>query len=97
MPLGGPVAGSHEQAVQPRVELLGVAQAAQVEPGLEEGVLDCVGRLLVVAEDQAGRRIQPVGQAGRQRRERVDVPRPSPYHQVLLHLIAFVVTAIRPA
>ena len=53
--------------MQPRVEPVGIVQAAQVEPRLEEGILDRIGRLLIVAQDQAGDGEQPIGPAGRQR------------------------------
>jgi hypothetical protein len=43
--------------VEPGVEAIRVAQAAQVEPGLEEGILYRVGRVLVVTEDPARLRL----------------------------------------
>ena len=67
------------------IEPVRVTQAAQVEPRLEEGVLDGVGGLVVVAEDESGGREQAVGPAGRQRREGIDIARLRPDHQVTLH------------
>jgi hypothetical protein len=53
--------------VQPGVEPVGVAQAAQVEPRPEERILDCAGRLLIVAQDQAGDGELAIGSARRER------------------------------
>ena len=53
--------------MQPGVEPLRIAKATHVEPRLEEGILDRIGRLLIVAQDQAGGGEQPIGPAGRQR------------------------------
>ncbi len=63
-PAGLVEAGVHEQAVQPRVEPVGVAQAGQVAPGTDQGVLDSIARELRVPQDEAGGRVQP----GRRRR-----------------------------
>ena len=84
-PPGGAVTGTDEQAMEPRVEWVGVAQTTQVQPGLQEGVLDGVGCLLVVAEDEPGRRVQAVRSAGRQRGEGTHVALLRPYHRVTRH------------
>src|SRR5262245_8119971 len=52
-----------EDPSEPRVELVGVAEAGEVPPGSDERVVGCILGLLCVAEDQAGEaigRIQPV-------------------------------------
>ena len=50
---------------QPGVEPVRVAQARQVAPGSDEGVLDRVARELAVSEDQSRRCVQPrEGSAG---------------------------------
>ena len=51
--------GSEDQAVQPRLEAIGIAEGWQAPPSGEEPILDRVSRELVVPEDQAGCRVQP--------------------------------------
>ena len=52
-------AGIHGQAMQPRLKAIRIAQAPEIAPGAEQGVLDRVARELRVPDDQAGRRVQP--------------------------------------
>ncbi len=85
MALGGPIAGPDQQPVEPGLELVRVAQAADIEPRAEERVLDRIGGPLVVAQDQAGGREQPLREAGSQRGEGVDVASLRADHQVVLH------------
>lgn len=61
-------AGIHREAMQPRIEPVGIAEAAKVAPGTNERVLDRVARELAIPEDQPCRRVEPrdgrAGQAG---------------------------------
>ena len=60
-----------EQAVDPGIEPLRIAERRQVAPSPDQCLLDRVSRELVVPEDQPGCRVQPRdGRAG-QRREGV--------------------------
>src|SRR6188508_3729639 len=49
----------HEEAVEPCVEPLRIAQPGEALPGPDEALLDRVARELRVPEDQPGRRVQP--------------------------------------
>jgi len=51
--------GPDDDPVDPGIEPVGVAQARQIPPRLDECVLDRVARELRVPEDQASRRVQP--------------------------------------
>ena len=51
LPVGQPIAGTHDEPVQPRVEPVGVAQPADVPPGGDERLLDGVLGALAVVED----------------------------------------------
>jgi hypothetical protein len=48
-----------EQSMEPRLEPVGIAKPDQVPPSANESLLDRIPRELAVAEDQAGRGIQP--------------------------------------
>ena len=52
LPSGLPIAGSNEEAMEPRPEPLGVAQAPDVPPCLDQGILGRVFRSISIAEDQ---------------------------------------------
>ncbi|MFI5040887.1 MAG: hypothetical protein ACHQNA_03390 [Acidimicrobiales bacterium] len=78
--LGLRVPGSNSSA-----EAVRVTQAAQVEPGLEEGILDSIGRVFVVTQDQPGGRKESIGQAEGQRREGIEIASLRPNHEVSLH------------
>ena len=47
----------HEQAVEPGVEPVGIAQPRQVSPGPDQALLDRVARELGVPEDEASGRV----------------------------------------
>ncbi len=51
--------GVDGQAVQPRIEPVGVAEAPQVAPGADQCLLDRVAGELRVPKDQASGRVQP--------------------------------------
>ena len=53
--------------MHPRIEFLGLAQARQLLPRSDEGLLHRVLGQLNVTEDQPSDRIQPVGASDRQR------------------------------
>jgi phage gp37-like protein len=48
-----------EQAMQPGVEPIRIAQSRQISPNADEGVLDRVTRELRVPQNEAGCRVQP--------------------------------------
>jgi hypothetical protein len=73
VPGGLPVTRADQQAMQPGVELVGVAQAANVLPGTHQRVLDDVLGQRSVAQNQPSRLVQAVRPADRQRRKRVKV------------------------
>jgi hypothetical protein len=79
--------------MEPGVEPVRVPQATQVEPRPEERVLDGIGGLLVVAEDQSGGREEAISPAGRERGEGIDIAFSRPNHQVSLHRSAHVPAA----
>jgi hypothetical protein len=81
---GGSIAGPHEQAMQPRIEAIGITQPAQVLPSSDQGILNGVLRHLVVAQDEAGDTKQATRTARRQRRERIQVSLPSTNYEVAL-------------
>ena len=77
-------AGSEDQAVQPRLEAIGIAQARQTAPGGKEPFLDRVSRELVVPEDQSGRRVQPRDERAGKRGEGVMIASPRPLDELSL-------------
>ena len=60
------MAGVDEQSVEPGVELVRIAKAADVTPGPDEGVLDRIFRGIPVAEDPSCDRVQAVVCGGRE-------------------------------
>ena len=52
-------AGADDEAAEPALEAIRIAEGGQVPPGSDEALLDRVSRELVVPEDQSGSRIQP--------------------------------------
>ena len=77
-------AGSEDQAVQPRLEAIGIAQAGQTAPGGKEPFLDRVSRELVVPEDQTGRRVQPRDERAGKRGKGVMIASPRPLDELSL-------------
>ena len=71
--------------MQPRVESIRVAERPKVEPRSEQGVLDGVGRSLVVAKDQPGDRMEAGCPTGSQCREGVDIASLCPHDQLSVH------------
>ena len=95
-PFRGAVAGADEQSMQPGVEPVRVTQTAHVEPGLEERVLHGIGGVLVIAEDEPGGPEEPIGPAGRQCREGIEIAPLRPNHEVSLHRSTSDVAAVWP-
>ena len=60
------IARTDEQAVEPGLELLGVAQRGQVAPGGHESLLGRVHGSLWIAQDQPGGGIEPADRDARQ-------------------------------
>ena len=83
--------------MEPGVEPLRIAQPAQVEPRLEEGVLDRIGGPLVVAQDEPRGGVQADGPADRQRGEGFEIASLRPDHQITLHRSTFLPATIRAA
>ena len=79
-----PIARSHQQAVEPRVEPVRIAQASKVLPGSQESLLHGVLGSIGVAEDQPGRAEHATRAARRERRERIEVALARSYDQIPL-------------
>ena len=77
-------AGSEHQAVQPRLEAIGIAEAWQAPPRGKEPFLDRVSRELVVPEDQAGCRVQPRDERAGKHGEGVMIASPCPLDELSL-------------
>ena len=77
-------AGVHGQAMQPRLETVRIAQAPEIAPGAEQGVLDRVARELRVPDDQAGRRVQPRDRAFDELGEGVMIASPRAFDELSL-------------
>ncbi len=77
-------AGSEDQAVQPRLEAIGIAEGRQAPPGGEEPLLDRVSRELVVPEDQAGCRVQPRDERAGKHGKGVMIASPRPLDELSL-------------
>ena len=73
VPLRGSVAGVDEQAMQPAIEPIRIAQGPEIAPRQEQRILDGVRGQILVAQDQSSGGVEPARSARRQRRERVDV------------------------
>ena len=56
--LSGPVARPDQQPMKPRIEAVGIAQAAQILPGADQGLLHGILCQLMVTQDEAGDRKQ---------------------------------------
>ncbi len=79
------IAGSDEQAVEPGVEAVGVAETGDVDPGGDERLLGRILGLLLVAEDQPGDDVESVDRDACQLIERIPIPRHRPFHEIPLH------------
>jgi hypothetical protein len=95
-PFRGAVAGTHKQSMQPGIEPVRVTQTAYVEPGLEERILHGISGVLVVAEDEPGGPEQPIGRAGGQCGEGIQISPLRPNHEVSLHRSTFGVAVVWP-
>jgi hypothetical protein len=68
------VAGVDDQSREPRVESIDVAQATQLPPCPDEGVLDSVLGAIDIAKDEEGGSVESVDRPARKRGEGVVVP-----------------------
>ena len=75
----------YEQAVEPRVEAVGIAQRGQIAPGADERVLHRVLRLFGVPEDEPGGSVQPEDRGACQRGEGVMIAPSRSLHELSLH------------
>ena len=96
IPPRGPVAAPDQHLVQPRIEAVRVAQAADVQPGRHERVLDGVVGPVRVADDQPGEPEETLDRARRELREGVMVAFPGPNDEVSLHRPCLAAAATRP-
>jgi len=71
--------------VQPCVEGIGIAQAANAPPCGDQGVLDRIISRFCVAENQIRHAVQPADGSGCEFRERSVVAGYRSYHQIALH------------
>ena len=74
-------AGIDGKSVDPGVEPIGVAEAPQVAPGPEHGLLDGVARELAVSKDQASGRVQPRDRSADELSEGVMIAIPRAFHE----------------
>ena len=78
-------AGMHEQAMQPRLESIDVAQSREVAPGANERFLDGVPGQVRIVQDQSCGGVEPGNRRGRQRGEGVVIASSSLLDQFPLH------------
>ncbi len=71
----------HEQAMEPGVEPVGIAQPRQVSPGPDQALLDRVARELGVPEDEASGRVHARSGAPGKHGERVAIAPPCLFHE----------------
>jgi hypothetical protein len=71
--------------MQPGVELVGVAERAQVTPGVDERVLDGVLGAVRVADDEPGDRVGPANRCGDEGGDGVPVSGASPQDDLSIH------------
>ena len=81
------VTGSYEEAVQPGVESVRVAQPGQVPPGANEGLLDGVSRSLGIPEDEPGGGVQAIDRGACEHGKGVMIALLRPFHEVTLHVV----------
>ncbi len=91
-----PVAGSHQQPVQPGIEAVGIAHRPDVEPRREQRLLHGISRAITVSKDQPRGPMQSVDGTGGQPREGFVIARPRAQDQVSLHPRLMVGAATRP-
>ena len=77
-------AGMNEEAVEPGVEPVRVAQPGKALPGPDETLLDRVARELRVPKDQPGRRVQPRDRPADEHGEGVMIALRRPVHELSL-------------
>lgn len=82
-----PMAGSHEQPVEPWVDRRWVTEPADVPPRVDEGILGRVLGTIPIPEDQAGDRIQSADRRRGERIEGVMIALPRAIREVSLHPI----------
>ena len=54
------VAGANENPAQPRLELVGIAEAAQIAPAGDERFLGRIGSAIRISQDELGNGVQPI-------------------------------------
>jgi hypothetical protein len=79
------IARVDEQAPQPRLEAVGIAQAAQIAPGGEQRLLGRILGPFAVPEDESRDGVEPVDPEASQLRERLSIPHHRSLHEVPLH------------
>ena len=79
------IARVDQQAMEPGLEAVGVAQASQTSPGGHEGFLCGVLGSAVISQDQPGHDVEPIDRDARQLSERVVIARHRPFHEIPLH------------
>ena len=79
------VAGMDDEAVEPGVEAVGIAEGGKVAPRAQQGLLGGILRTVRVAQDPEGERVTAVDDGCRERRERIPVTLPGPLDELGLH------------
>src|SRR6186713_3016150 len=82
--------------MQPGVEPVRVTQTAEVAPGQEERILNGIGGVLVIAEDEPGGPEESIRHPGRQCREGIEIAPLRPNHEVSLQRSTSDVAVARP-
>ena len=85
-PIGLEVALPHENAGEPRLEPIGVAQGREVAPGVDEGRLDGVLGTVKIAQDAVRDREESVAGDGHQAGVRILVALDRPFDERSIHV-----------
>jgi len=83
---GHVLAGVDQEPVEPGIEAVRIPQSAQVEPGVDQRVLDRILGSTIVANDEAGDGIEATDRRRRELREGVAIACSSPDDEVPIHL-----------
>ncbi len=88
-PAGAPghvLTGVDQDPVQPGIEAVRIAESAQVEPGVDQRILDRILGSTIVANDESGDGVESTDRRRRELREGVAIACSSPDDEVPIHL-----------
>jgi hypothetical protein len=75
-----------QEPVQPGIEAVRIAKSAEVEPGVDQRVLDRILGSTIVANDEPGDGVEAADRRHRELREGVAIACSSPDDEVPIHL-----------